>query len=147
MTKPDLTSEQIESCKEGVKIHTEKLSMASQSYDKAILSLSTAALGYIFLFVKFIINNSYIHACFISFVCFFLILSILFVLISFVVEQLHSAHRIKYYYWCLTGKSSNSSDKKQKNWTDTWMILLSILSGGCYLISIILFSIFVGINL
>lgn len=142
-----LTLDQKEHCKEGIKQHTDRLLTASQSYDKAILGLSTATLGYTFIFAKYIIGQSHRGGCLLSFTWFFLFLSILFVLISFVFEQRHAEHRIKYYYWCLTGKSENSADRKQKHWSDDEWTVLPILSGGLFFISIVLFTIFVGNNI
>lgn len=139
MSKPNLTSYQEENCKEAIKQHTYSLLSASQSYDKGILGLSTAALGYTFIYARYF--GGY-HSCLLSFTWFFLVLSILFVLVSFIFEQLHSEHRIKYYYYCLTGLGE-PTDRKPKHWSDDeWMILPS-LSGGCFLLGIILFVIFV----
>lgn len=142
-----LKSDQKEYCKEGIKQHTYRLLMASQSYDKAILGLSTATLGYTFVFAKFIIGQPHRGGCLLSITWFFLFLSILFVLISFVFEQRHAEHRIKYFYWCLTRKSESTADKKQKHWSDDEWMILPILSGGCFFVSIVLFAIFVGANI
>ena|SRR3982751_1668751 len=134
----------IENCKAGIKTHSEQFLAAGQSYNKAILSLSTATLGYTFVFVKVILNSAVHHDCLLAFtwVCF--IVSILFLLISFIVEQFHSEHRIKYYYWCLTGKSDSSADREKKHWADDKNMFLPILSGGFFLLGVILFSIFVN---
>ena len=141
MSKHQLTSEQTENCREGINIYTNRLLDASFSYDKGILSLATATLGYTFVFAKYILSRS--CSSLLAFTWFFLILSILFVLISFVIEQVHSKHRINYYYWCLTGKGK-PVDKKKSHWSDDDWMLLPIFSGGFYLIGVILFTIYVG---
>lgn len=145
ISKCELTPDQKEHCKEAVKRDMSRLTMASQSYDKGVLGLSTATLGYTFAFAHYFQGNN--HSCLLAFTWFFLVLSIVFVLISFIFEQFNSQHTIKYYFWCLTGKSSKRADRVQKHWSDDEWMILPISSGGCFLISIVLFTIFVGINL
>lgn len=148
MTKPPVEDPELrENCKVGIKIHSEQFLSAAQSYNKAILSLATATLGYTFIFVKFLMGACNRHDCLLAFTWFFLILSILFVLISFVVEQFHSEHRIKYYYWCLTGKADSAADRKKDHWSDDEYMVLPILSGGFFVVGIVLFSIFVSLYL
>lgn len=121
--------------------HMDALHSASQSFDKAILSLSTASLGFTFAFVKLASPTN--SPCVLAFTWFFLILSILFILVSFLIDQLHCSHKIKFSYWRIL----NEGEKiKESHWSDCWMIPFPILAGICFVIGITLFTVYVGIN-
>jgi hypothetical protein len=123
--------------------HVDALLQASQSYDKAILSLSIASLGFTFAFVRWK-NTSIYHTCLLSFIWFFLISAITMILLSFLCDQLHTSHRIEF----LNSKIIDESKKiAEKHWTDDWLFILPILSGLLYVVSILLFTIFVNANI
>lgn len=132
----------IELFKQSLEKHMNALHSASQSYDKAILSLSTAALGFTFAFTELSSATNYCYI--LGFTWFFLIISILFILISFLIDQLHCAHKIKYCYWRIL---KEGNEVKYTHCTDCWMIPIPILAGVCFIIGITLFTIFVAINI
>ena len=137
-----MNGEKLELFKKSLEKHMSALLLASQSYDKAILSLSTAALGFSFAFIK--ITPPTGHCCILLFTWFFLILSIVFVMASFLMDQLHTAHQIEYHYWRILEEGIKV---ERPHWTDAWMFPLPILSGVFFLLGITLFTIFVEINI
>ena len=137
-----MTDHKIDLFKQSLEKQMTAMHLASQSYDKAILSLSTAALGFTFAYIKLFPAAG--HCCVLAFTWFFLIISIVFVLISFVIDQFHCAHKIKYGYWRILGEGEKI---QESDWTDSWMIPFPILSGVFFVVGITLFTIFVGINI
>lgn len=121
--------------------HMSALLQASQAYDKAILSLSTASLGFTFAFINFINHPN--HSCLLPFTWFFLIIAMALTLISFLIDQIHSAHRVSFNYWRITSEGKKIDDE---HWTDAWLFLFPILSGTAFAIGITLFAIFVSIS-
>lgn len=125
-----------------LKIHMRALLSASQLYDRAILSLSLAVLGYIFVYVKHIPSINY--KCLLILSCAFLIFSIISVLMSFIVDQYHCEHRVDYLQSIIENSSSTVS---RSHWSDDWMSKLSIVSGVFFIVAITMFVIFLGTNL
>lgn len=122
--------------------HVDALLLASQSYDKAILSLSIASLGFTFAFLEWAKPINY--TCLLAFIWIFLILSLVIILLSFLFDQVHTEHRIKFLYSKII---VGSKKVPEKHWTDNWLFVLPILSGVAYVFSITLFTIFVGVNI
>ncbi len=125
------------------KQHVDALLLASQSYDKAILSLSIASLGFTFAFVEWI-KSGINYVCLLHFIWFFLILTLATILSSFIFDQLHTSHRIEF----LNSKIiEGSKTVTEAHWTDNCLYVVPILSGFFYVASIILFAVFVGLNI
>lgn len=122
--------------------HVDALLLASQSYDKAILSLSTASLGFTFAFAKWVKSGTS-NSCLLSFIGLFLILAIVTILVSFLFDQVHTSHRIEF----LNSKIIAGSKKVcEEHWTDNWLFALPILSGVFYVFGITLFAVFANAN-
>ena len=137
-----MSDHKVDLFKQSLEKHMTAMHLASQSYDKAILSLSTAVLGFTFAYIKLFPAVS--HCCVLAFTWFFLIISIVFVLISFVIDQFHCSHKIKYCYWRILAEGEKI---QESHWSDGWMIPFPILSGIFFVAGIVLFTIFVGINI
>lgn len=158
MTKKNNESSSVmkEMNKQSLKTHIDTLLLASASYDKAILSLSVATLGFTFAFMRFVEPGHRwvdIDSLYLSWIS--LVLSIIFILIVFVFDQIHSAHRIEFYRWSIlkdekdyeNGSKFKDEDKKLKHWTDKYIYWTSIYSGIFYVIGIIIFTVFAGKNI
>lgn len=125
--------------------HMTKLVGASESYDKAILSLSIAALGFIFAYQRF--GDKLRQPEYLFLAVFFLCLSIVFILFSFLYQQFHSQHRIKYYFYRITNLVENESDKKLEHWADDDWLIWPIFSAVFLVVGIVLFALLVGNNI
>ena len=134
-----LISENNKICQTLHKAHINTLTSASRAYDKAILSLSTATLGFTFAFVEYVnYQRHLVSVPLLRGTWVLLIASIFFILISFLADQAHSANEISRYQGgsvddmpcvkCVMSKSPK-------------------IAGGCFFIAIIFFTIFVGNNL
>jgi hypothetical protein len=93
--------------------HMNELLSASRSYDKSILSLTTATLGFTIAFIKILhhINGD----CLLLFSWFFLISAIVLILFSFLIYQVHHEHRTKYYFSKIL---SNEDEISKAHWSD-----------------------------
>ncbi len=115
--------------------HVSMMFNASQSYDKAILTLSTALLGFAFAFVKL----GEIHCTrVLIFSWISLIISIISILLSFMIVQIHAENRLR---------TLNSPSKNNNHWSDFTMDLLQWTAGLFFLIGLIGFTVFVGMNI
>lgn len=146
-----MSTEKIALCKQSLEWHKEALLLAVQSYNKAILSLSTATLGFTFAFVKWLgLGN---HSSMLIWVWVSLILSDALILLSFLLDQIHTVHRIDYLYYCVEFMGNNAEEKKKlkavnpKHWTDDVIFYLQTSSGIFLVMGIVLFTIFAGINI
>lgn len=124
--------------------HVDALLQASKLYDKAILSLSTASLGFIFALVQWK-NNTLSCKCLLILIWILLILAMATTILSFLIDQYHSADKMRYYSYQFVNKKTNKMDEPHQ--TGYWMEKLSIISGLSFIFATILFTIFVGINI
>lgn len=137
-----MNSDKNELYKQSLEKHMTALLSASQSYDKAILSLSIAALGFTFAFVRLVPHVN--HTCLLPFTWFFLIAAIVFVLLSFLIDQRHSHRRIEHLYSNIVNKLEKDMDP---HWEDKWMVTLPIIAGVFFVTAITLFTIFASQNI
>src|SRR5579864_9405218 len=93
-----LTPEQVKICQTLHEAHINTLMSASQAYDKAVLSLSTATLGFTLAFIEYANYQRHLgHLWLLGTTWGLLILAIFFILISFLADQIHSANEINRY--------------------------------------------------
>lgn len=120
----------------------QRFMQAGSSFEKAILTLSTASLGFTLAFVKDLHEKS--NMCLLSFVWFFLVTSIFLILLTFYLDQRDTEDQI-------TKFSSAIINKSRKNMSTNLicclMTILPWISCGLFFIAIILFSIFVYSNI
>lgn len=125
--------------KEGWDIITE----SSSSYDKAIISLSTASFGFISALVKFS-PNPLICKSFLIVILVMLILSIFCSLLSFWFDQLFGSSLVKYAEKYFNEKNG---EEYKNDWSYYASIVTKILSGAFFFFGLVLFSILFYINL
>jgi len=94
--------------------HFNMLSIASEGYNRIILSLSTAVLGFTFAIIKLVINKINCP-CLLILAWVFLILTIAAILVSYIATQLHASHRIKYMNSLIDGRNDVSKDHPSDN--------------------------------
>ncbi len=121
----------------------EQMLSASQFYDKAILTLSSASLGLIYTLAHLGHAMNAIFLLYIS--CAFFILSIITSLLSFLLVQKHAQKRIKYIMNHFLPNQINSDNEEHLS---TRMIFGSqICSGIWFVLAIIILTTFVSINI
>lgn len=118
----------------------------SENFDKAILSLSTAGLGFSLAFIKNIIHISEAHFVALLHVSWYLFAAaIILTVSSFLISQLGISKQLVYaeqYY--LGGKEEFL---RKKNPSATITIILNWLSGICFFTAVLITVIFVSQNL
>jgi hypothetical protein len=72
----------------------------------------------------------------------FLILSIISILLSFLLVQIHAEHRIKFINNCDKEKNNIS----ENHWSNCAMGAAQLISGLFFVVGLIIFTIFVAIN-
>ena len=124
--------------------HISTLCAASQAYDKAVLGLSTAVIGFTFAFMQFDdVHKTYVWRCLLITTWGLLVFSLICLLSSFVADQWLSAKRIERY-----GKASDEGamaeikDEKEK-FVMEWA---PIAAGVSFISGIIFFIIFAWFN-
>lgn len=122
--------------------HLATLLTASNSFDKGVLGLSTASLGFTFAFIKTIPHAHCICLLILTWVL--LVLSIISISVAFIIYQIHSTERMKEMHKSII---NNSALDDKPDWTDFWMTWLPPIAGLCLVFSISLFTIFVGQNI
>lgn len=127
------------------KLHEQHLSMffiVAQSFDKAILALSTISLGFTFAFLE--VKKVSIHCeCLLEIAWFFFIVTILATLITFIFVQQHALHRINYFSCKILDVENGVS---LAHWTDGFIGLLPYISTISFVAGLTFFTIFVGLN-
>lgn len=143
--KENLNEDQKAQCKFLYEKHVDILHAASKSFDKAVLGLATASLGFTFAFIELIKTKNIMPNAFslliITWV--FLIISLVCMLASLIAEQKHCVIMIKKYDSLLHGSYVSNST----NCITTIMKMGPILSSFSFIFGIIFFTIFAGINL
>ena len=122
--------------------HFDTLLAAGSAYDRAILGLSTASLGFTFALIRGLKTISCV--CLLYFIWFFLILSIIFTLIAFFIYQHNAILGMEKAESKLLLKPRRLTENK---WVKISMENLPLLAGIFFILAIALFSIFVGINI
>ncbi len=117
--------------------------IAAQSFDRAILTLSIASLGFTFAFIEVHkIVFKYKAVLFISWGLF--IGTVFLILITYVFLELHALHRFKHY-------SQKALEQKNvvtlSHWTDCWLKTFQCISMVSFVAGLILFAIFVALNI
>ena len=130
--------------KKSLEWYTDSLLHATISYNKAILSLSIAVLGFIFGYIK-LGTHKIEPLCLLIFIWILLISSILCIISSILLEQFQTEHYIKYIYNQLIPDKNININRDY--WAHTLIRGLTIISGVFLVISLILFAIFVGLNI
>lgn len=117
----------------------------AENYDKSILSLATAALGFSLAFLKEIVPISIAKDFYlIKISWFFLILTILVTLISFLSSQI--AINKQFFYAKEYYLNSNDDFLNKKNWPAILTEGLNWASAIFFVIAIVITTIFVSIN-
>jgi len=117
------------------------LSAASDAYNKSILGLSTTIIGFTFVILKF--SNEHIqNLCQLKVSWIFFVITIFFILFSFIAIQLHARHRIK----CINSVIDEHASDTQ-HWSDHAMSWSMWISGITFIIAIIYFVVFCWGNL
>ncbi len=111
--------------------HYDLLSIASQSFNKTILSLSTAIIGFTFAIIR-LVDNKIEKLCQLKATWIFLAAAIFFILVSFITTQIHAQHRIKY----MNSVIDEKYDVPYKHWTDWAMFYSALLSGVSFFFAI-----------
>jgi hypothetical protein len=134
-----LTREQVQICQTLHEAHINTLTSASQSYDKAILNLSTVTLGFTFAFIEYARNLKALHHLWLLGTTWgLLILAILFILISFIADQIHSSNEINRY---------QGGDAKDMPCVECIMSKSPKIAGVCFFLAIVSFTFFVWQNI
>ncbi len=131
----------LELTKISYEVHLTRLLRSNSAYDYAILSLSTASLGYTFSSFK---QHSTPYCEILQYLIWFLlILTIILVLVSLLIEQDHTVKRIESLSDAYI-KSENASSGQ--NVSATLMKNLPKIEGVLFCSAIILFTIFYAVN-
>lgn len=127
------------------KLHDQHLSMffiVAQSFDKAILALSTISLGFTFAFLE--VKKVNINCeCLLGIAWLFFIVTILSTLMTFIFVQRHALHRIRYFSCKILEVENNAP---LEHWTDCIIELLPYVSAISFVTGLAFFTIFVGFN-
>lgn len=117
---------------------------SSASYDKALITLTTAFLGFIFAVIK--LSSTSIHClAFLVLILVCLMISILCSLLSFWFDQLYGDSLISY-----ADKFYNEGIdeyRNKKHWSYFASMFSKIISGVLFFLALILFSIFIFSNI
>jgi hypothetical protein len=117
--------------------------IVAQSFDKAILGLSTASLGFTFAFLKVIAHEKIIYSWLLKMAWGGFILAIVFVILSLIITEQHALHRSKYF----SNKMLCSKIKiKLTRCRDKLMSKFQYLSAICFTVALASFTFFVGFN-
>ncbi len=116
--------------------------IAASSFDKAVLGLSTASLGFTFAFLK-LLHHTVIHKCLIILTWGCFIISIISILLALVCVERHALHGIKYFTYEVLERVNKY---QREHWTDSLMVVLQSISAISFILGLTAFSIFVGIN-
>jgi hypothetical protein len=118
--------------------------IVAQSFDKAILGLSTASLGFTFVFLKYISkeHTHYMWMLRLSWLGF--ILAVIFVVMALMLAEQYALHRVKYHSY----KMLQSKIKiKLVHCRDRLMSIFQYISAACFICAVVFFTIFVWINI
>lgn len=120
------------------------MAASSASYDKAIITLTTAFLGFIFVVIN--VNPVMMHCMsFLIFILACLIGSIFFSLMSFWFDQIYGDSIMNYAYrYYVDGLEEY---RLKKHWSYCASMITKILAGALFFLSLILFSILFISNL
>ncbi|MBV8802244.1 MAG: hypothetical protein JO131_04640 [Gammaproteobacteria bacterium] len=113
------------------------LSAASDAYNKSILGLSTTIIGFTFAILKFSTDKPIQNVCQLKISWIFFVITIFFILFSFIAIQLHAQHRIKY-----INSVIDENDIDVQHWSDHVLSWSLWVSGSTFIIAIIYFVIF-----
>jgi hypothetical protein len=116
--------------------------IAAQSFDKAILALSTISLGFIFAFLE-IRKVGVEYKCVLAFSWLFLIITILSILVTFIFVQKHALHRVDYFSHKVL---ESKKDVVLEHWTDCYIEMFQYVSASSFVIGLVLFTVFVSLN-
>lgn len=118
--------------------------IVAQSFDKAILGLSTASLGFTFAFLKFINKDHLIHTRLLELSWLFFILAVMFVIFALIFTEKYALHRVRFH----SSKILASKVKvRLKRCRDKLMVAFQYLSAFCFVAAVSLFTLFVWFNI
>jgi len=116
---------------------------ASSSYDKALITLTTAFLGFIFAVIK--LSPLLLHSMpLLIFILVCLIVAIFCSLMSFWFDQLYGDSIINYAHKFYI--EDNNEYRTKKHWSYYASLVTKILAGALFILALILFSIFLFSN-
>lgn len=116
--------------------------IAASSFDKAVLGLSTASLGFTFAFLK-LLHHAVVHKCLVIFTWGCFIVSIISILLALICVERYALHGIKYFTYEVLGRANKYH---RGHWTNSLMPVLQSISAILFILGLVTFSIFVGIN-
>ena len=144
-TEDKLSPVEIYICKMLYEKNIDFLGYASETYNRALLSLSITTLGFTFAFLKFFDHEKPFNClCMLRITWLLLILSIFFILVSLWADQRYSANEIKFYDWCLTKKGNPIEMMSCIRFVKR---NFPIFSGLSFIFAILLFTVFVWDNI
>ena len=122
----------------------EALLQASVSFDKSIITLSSALLGFAFAIVRFSAQKPFVCICFIKASFIFAIGAILTTLASFLCDQEHTVRSIAHIQNIL---NTREYSERKAYCVDNWMRWFGFLALGFFILAIISFAIFAIANI
>lgn len=117
----------------------EALLQASISFDKSIITLSTALLGFAFAIVRFSGHKPLVCTCFIKTSFIFAIGAILATLASFLCDQDHTVRSIARIQKIL---NTRQYSEQENHWVDDWMRWFGYIALGFFILAIGSFTVF-----
>lgn len=122
----------------------EALLQASISFDKSIITLSSALLGFAFAIVRFSVHKSFIYIFFIKASFVLAIGAILATLVSFLCDQEHTIRSIDHIQNIL---NTRVYSERKPHCVDNWMRWFGFLALVFFILSIISFAVFAIANI
>jgi hypothetical protein len=122
----------------------EALLQASVSFDKSIITLSSALVGFVFAIVQFIGHKPLVYLFFIKASFVLAIGAIFATLASFLCDQEHTVRSIDHIQNVL---NTRIYSERKPHWVDHWMKWFGFLALGSFILAIISFAVFAIVNI
>jgi hypothetical protein len=118
--------------------------VVAQSFDKVILGLSTASLGFTFALLKYFKDDNFHSMWAVKLSWLGFILAVIFVVVALMLAESYALHRVGYHsYKMLQSKMKINLTRCR----DHLMVIFQYLSAICFIGALISFTIFVWLNI
>ena len=122
----------------------EALLQASVSFDKSIITLSSALIGYAFGVAKFLEHSTFSCPCLLKISVIFAVGAILSTLASFLCDQEHTVRSLEHVQKIL---NTRVYSEQESHWVDKWMQWFGFIALVFFILAMVTFAIFAVLNI